>query len=191
MASLICCGITSLDGYINDESGAFDWGMPDEQVHRYVNDVMRSVGTFLYGRRLYEVMAAWEDDEILVGAPDYMVDFAELWRAADKVVYSASMPAPASHNTRLEYPLELESIRRMKADAASDISIGGPTLAADVARAGLVDEWLQLISPVIVGGGTPFYPRGARLELDLVDERRFANGVVALHYKASAGDTAT
>lgn len=184
MASLICFGITSLDGYVNDESGSFDWSRPDEQVHRYVNNVVRSVGTFLYGRRMYEVMRAWDGEEILDGAPDYIREFAELWRATDKVVYSATLPTPTAENTRLEYPLDIDEIRRMKSDAASDISIAGPTIAAEVARAGLVDEWVQLVSPVIVGGGTPFYPAHAHLQLDLVDERRFRNGVVALRYRA-------
>jgi dihydrofolate reductase len=182
MAKLVYSAIASLDGYVADEDGKFDWSMPDEEVHRFVNDLERGVGTYLYGRRLYEVLVAWETME-----PDDPItrDYAEVWRSADKVVYSRTLDAVASERTRIERDFDPEAIRRMKAEAESDLSIGGPELAAQAIAAGLVDEVNLFLSPVVVGGGKRALPAGLRWHLELLDERRFGNGVVHLHYRAS------
>jgi dihydrofolate reductase len=179
MGRLLYSAITSLDGYVADESGRFDWAEPDEEVHAFANDLERPVGTHLYGRRMYEVMVAWEtmDDEHPV-----MRDYAELWRAAAKVVYSRTLDSVASASTQLEREFDPAAVERLKAAADRDISIGGPTLAATALRAGLVDECHLLVSPVVVGGGTRALPDGVRLDLELIDERRFGNGVVYLRY---------
>jgi dihydrofolate reductase len=164
---------------VADEDGKFDWAAPDDEVHAFVNDLERPVGTYLYGRRMYEVMAAWEtiDDPAPV-----MRDYAQIWRAADKVVYSKSLDAVSSARTRLERDFHPEAIRRMKATAPSDISVGGPELAAEAIAAGLVDELHLFLTPVVVGGGKRSLPNNVRLKLELLDERRFGNGVVHLHY---------
>ena len=180
MAKLIYTAITSLDGYVADEHGRWDWSMPDAEVHAFVNDLERPIGTHLYGRRMYEVLVAWEtmDD------PDpRMRDYAEIWRAADKIVYSSSLEAVSSARTRLERRFEPEAVRELKRTAERDLAIGGPHLAAQAFGAGLVDEVHLLMSPVIVGGGTRALPGGVRLDLELVDERRFGNGVVHLHHR--------
>jgi dihydrofolate reductase len=179
MAKLIYSAIASLDGYVADEDGRFDWAAPAEDVHAFVNDLERPVGTYLYGRRMYEVMAAWEtiDDPAPV-----MRDFAEIWRAADKVVYSKTLDAVFTARTRLERDFDPEAVRRLKATAHSDISVGGPELAAQAIAAGLVDELHLFLTPVVVGGGTRGLPNTVRVELELLDERRFGNGVVHLHY---------
>jgi len=179
-ARLIYTAIASLDGYIEDAGGKFDWSMPDQEVHAYVNDLEREVGTHLYGRRLYEVLVAWEtmeDDEPV------MRDYAEIWRAADKVVYSRTLEAPSSARTRIEREFDPDAVRSMKEAADRDISVGGPELAAQALRAGLVDEIRLFLSPVAVGGGKSALPDGLRLGLELVDERRFGNGVVYLRYR--------
>jgi dihydrofolate reductase len=182
MALLRYAGITSLDGYVADAQGSFDWSVPDEEVHRFVNDRQRQIGTYLYGRRLYEVMVAWEtlrtDDE-----PEALRDYAELWRAADKVVYSTGLQDVASARTRIERSFDAAAVRELKATASRDLSVGGPQLAAAALRAGLVDEIEQLVSPVVVGGGKAFLPAGVHLDLELVDQRRFGNGVVHLAYR--------
>ena len=180
MAKLIYSAIASLDGYVADADGAFDWSAPDEEVHAFVNDLEREVGTHLYGRRMYEVMVAWEtiDDESPVAR-----DFAELWRAADKIVYSRTLEAVASARTRIERAFEPEAIGRMKASAARDIGVGGSELAGQALKAGLVDELHLFLTPFVVGGGKPALPDHLRLELELLDERRFANGTVHLHYR--------
>jgi dihydrofolate reductase len=180
MAKLVYSAIASLDGYVADEDGKFDWSMPDEEVHAFVNDLERHVGTYLYGRRLYEVLVAWETLE-----PDDPItrDYAEIWRAADKVVYSRSLDTVSSERTRIEREFDPAAVRRMKSAADRDISIGGAELAGQAIKAGLVDECHLLLSPVIVGGGTKALPDGARLQLELLDERRFGNGVVHLHYR--------
>jgi dihydrofolate reductase len=184
MARLIYSAITSLDGYINDASGNFDWSAPDEEVHAAVNDHERTIGTYLFGRRLYEVMVAWEtmpvDDE-----PDVMRDFAQIWRAADKVVYSTTLEAVGSARTRIERSFDPEAVREMKATLGRDLGVGGAHLAAQALAAGLVEEVHLFISPVVVGGGTAALPGDVRLELELVDERRFGNGVVHLHYRVT------
>jgi dihydrofolate reductase len=182
VARLRYTAITSLDGYVADADGRFDWSAPDEEVHAFVNDLERPVGTYLCGRRLYEVMVAWETMD-LAGEPEVMRDYAQLWRAADKVVYSTTLEAASSARTRIEREFDPGAIRRMKATVERDISVGGPGLAAHALRAGLVDEVCQFVSPVVVGGGTPFLPDGIRLRLQLLDERRFGNGVVFLRYR--------
>jgi dihydrofolate reductase len=187
MAKLIYTAITSLDGYVADADGNFDWAMPSDEVHAFVNDLERPVGTYLYGRRLYEVMVAWETMPNLVAEPAVIQDYAEIWQAADKIVYSATLEATSSARTRIERAFDPEAVRRMKASAPSDISLGGPTLAATAIRAGLVDEYHLFLHPIVVGGGTKALPDHVRVTLELVDERRFGSGVVYLHHRAKAG----
>jgi dihydrofolate reductase len=182
MAELIYSAIASLDGYVADADGGFGWAEPDEEVHAFVNDLLRPVGTYLYGRRMYEVMVAWET----MGGPELPPpyrDFAEIWRAADKVVYSRSLAAPSGARTRIERDFSVEAVRDMKASAERDLAIAGPELAAQAIAAGLVDEWQLFLAPAIVGGGTPSLPDGVRLSLELVEERRFASGMVFLRYR--------
>jgi dihydrofolate reductase len=183
MAKLVYTAIASLDGYIEDESGNFDWSMPDEEVHAFVNDLEREIGTHLYGRRMYEVLAVWET---LQSDEPVMRDYAEIWRSADKVVYSRTLDAVASARTRIEREFDPEAVRAMKAATDRDLSVGGPELAAEAIRAGLVDEINLLLSPVIVGGGKNALPDRARLDLELLDERRFGNGVVYVRYALSS-----
>jgi dihydrofolate reductase len=182
MANLVYSAIASLDGYVADANGNFDWAAPDEEVHAFVNDLERPVGTYLYGRRMYEVMAVWQtlslDDE-----PAVMRDFAELWRAADKIVYSRTLDEVTTPKTRLERDFDPEAVRRLKDTAASDLGVGGPGLAAEALAAGLVDEIGLFLTPVIVGGGTRALPDGVRLDLELLEERRFASGVVYIRYR--------
>ncbi|MBJ8345451.1 dihydrofolate reductase family protein [Antrihabitans sp. YC2-6] len=182
MGKLTAMGITSLDGYIADSSGNFDWSAPDEEVHGFVNDTVRSTGTYLLGRRTYETLTYWEtaDDP---GEPAVHRDFAKIWHAADKIVYSTTLPEVTTARTRLERSFDPEAIRALKEAAVQDISIDGPNLAAQAARAGLIDEYHQFISPVMVGGGTRYLPDGQRRQLELLDQRRFGNGVVYLHYR--------
>lgn len=187
VARLIHSAITSLDGYVADESGNFDWAAPDEAVHRFVNELERSVGTYLYGRRMYEVMAVWQTLDANPQSAEYERDYARLWQAAEKVVYSTSLAEPLTPRTRIEREFDAESVRRMKAESASDISISGPTLAAHAVRAGLIDEIQMFIAPVVIGGGLRFLPEGSRLGLKLLDEHRFSNGVVYLRYDVRSG----
>jgi dihydrofolate reductase len=181
MAKLIYSAIASLDGYVADEHGNFDWAAPDEEVHAFINDLERPIGTHLFGRRMYEVMAAWEtlDDPAPV-----MRDFAELWRSADKVVYSKTLDAVATARTRIERDFDPAAVQGLKAQSVRDLSVGGPDLGAQALAAGLVDECHLFLAPVLVGGGKPAFPAGLRLKLELLDERRFGNGVVHLHYRA-------
>ncbi len=181
MGKLIYSAIASLDGYVADEHGEFDWAAPGEEVHAFVNELERPVGTYLYGRRMYEVMMAWEtiDDP----APQ-MRDFAEIWRAADKIVYSTTLEDVSSARTRIEREFDPEAVRELKAAAERDLTVGGPGLAGEAIRAGLVDEYQLFLNPVIVGGGTRALPDRVRLELELLDERRFASGVTYLRYGA-------
>jgi dihydrofolate reductase len=185
MARLIYAAITSLDGYVADEDGKFGWSVPDEEVHAFVNDLERPIGTYLYGRRMYDTMVAWETMDIS-GEPPVMRDYAALWRATDKIVYSRTLPSVASERTRIERDFDPEAVRRLKAEAERDISVGGPGLAGEALRAGLVDECHLFLSPVLVGGGTRALPDGVRLPLELLGERRFANGVVHLHYRVAS-----
>ena len=182
MATLIYSTITSLDGYVADENGNFDWAAPDEEVHTLVNDLERSVHAYLYGRRMYEVMVAWETMNT-TDEPPFIRDFAEIWRAADKIVYSKTLERDSSARTRIEQDFDPEAVRQMKAPAGRDISVGGPDLAAQAIEAGLVDECQMFVAPIVVGGGKPSLPNGVRLKLDLLNERRFGNGTVHLHYR--------
>jgi dihydrofolate reductase len=186
MARLIYAAIASLDGYVADEQGNFDLLAPDEEVHAFVNDLERPVGTHLYGRRMYDVMVWWETMET-AGEPDVMRDFAELWWAADKIVYSRTLEAVASERTRIEREFEPETVREMKAMTERDISVGGPELAGQALAAGLVDECHLFLVPLLMGGGTRALPDGLRLQLELLDERRFGSGVVHLHYRVASG----
>jgi dihydrofolate reductase len=184
MAKLIYSAITSLDGYVADEDGSFDWSAPDEEVHRFINDLERPVGTYLYGRRMYEVMVYWEPPQTFADEPPAIQDYAEIWRAADKIVYSKTLESVSSARTRIERDFDPEAVRQMKAAAGRDISVGGADLAAQAFRAGLVDECHFFLSPIAVGGGKRALPDGLRLEFELLDERRFTGGVVHLHYAA-------
>jgi dihydrofolate reductase len=183
MAKLIYSAITSLDGYVADQDGNFDWAEPDEEVHRFVNDLERPVGTYLYGRRMYDVMVYWETAHTLAGQPPVVQDFAEIWQAADKIVYSKTLDAVSSARTRIERDFDPEAVRQMKASAGRDITVGGPDLAAQAIKAGLVDELHLFLTPVVVGGGKQSIPDDVRLKLELLDERRFGNDVVYLHYR--------
>jgi dihydrofolate reductase len=187
MAKLIYSAIASLDGYVADADGNFEWGAPDEEVHAFVNDLERPIGTYLYGRRMYEVLAAWESDDILAGDPPPSIrDYAAIWRAANKIVYSTTLQTVSSAKTRIERTFDVDEIRRIKASTGSDLSVGGPGLAGQALGAGLVDECHLIVAPVVVGGGTRALPADVRLTLELLDERRFANGMVHLHYRVMA-----
>jgi dihydrofolate reductase len=183
MAKLIYSGIMSLDGYIADQAGKFDWSVPDEEVHTVINDLTRSVGTFLLGRRMYEVLVAWENLYV-ADQPPAIKDFAEIWRTTDKVVYSTTLPTVSSARTRIETVFDPAAVRRMKAAAERDIGVAGPNLAARAIRAGLVDEYHLFVNPIAVGGGTPYLPHDTRIQLELLDERRFSSGVVFLRYRS-------
>jgi dihydrofolate reductase len=183
---LVYAAIASLDGYVADETGNFDWAAPDEELHAFVNDLERPFGTYLYGRRMYEVMQYWETASTSPEEPAVMRDFAELWRAADKIVYSRTLDAVSTARTRLERAFDPEAVRRLKESATSDVTIGGPHLAAQALEAGLVDEIHLFLHPVIVGGGNAALPDGVRVQLELVAERRFQSGVVHLHYRVAS-----
>jgi len=185
VAKLIYMAIASLDGYVTDEDGNFEWAKPDEEVHAFVNDLERPIGTHLYGRRLYEVMTGWETMHTLPDQTPQTLDFAAIWQAAEKVVYSRTLETVSSARTRIERDFAPDAVRQMKAEADRDISIGGATLAGEAIRAGLVDELHLMVNPIVVGGGTPSLPDGVRWELELLDERRVANGVVYLRYRTS------
>jgi dihydrofolate reductase len=182
MAKLRYTAITSLDGYVADTAGNFDWAAPDEEVHAAVNELERPVGTYLYGRRMYEVMAFWETAHKLPDQSAPVREYAEIWQAADKVVYSSTLDAVSTARTTLEASFVPADVQRMKEGAASDISIAGPTLAGHALRAGLVDECHFFLNPVVVGGGTPSLPDNVFLRLELRDDQRFTNGVVYVHY---------
>jgi dihydrofolate reductase len=183
MSRLIYTTIASLDGYVEDAQGGFGWAAPDEEVHAFVNDLERPVGTHLYGRRMYEVMAWWETE----GDDDAVTrDFAAIWRAADKVVYSRTLQATTTDRTRIERDFEPAAVKRLKETAASDVSIGGAELAGRAIAAGLVDAIHLVLAPVLVGGGKPALPEGVRVDLELIDERRFESGFVHLGYRVRA-----
>jgi dihydrofolate reductase len=183
MAKLIYAANVSLDGYIEDAHGRFEWTAPNDEVFTFITELVRPVGTYLYGRRLYETMAVWETQPALAAQSELMADFANVWQAADKIVYSTTQPAVSTANTRLERRFDAASVRDMKASAASDFIVGGSTLAAHAFNAGLVDECQLFIYPVLVGKGKPAFPTDTPIQLDLLEEHRFANGVVNLHYR--------
>lgn len=186
MAKLIYSSITSLDGYVADEDGNFDWAAPDEEVHAFVNDLERSVGTYLYGRRMYDVMSAWESMPV-TEQPAAVQDYAGIWREADKVVYSTTLETVSTARTRIERTFDAEAVRLMKASVERDISVGGPELAGHALRAKLVDELHLFVAPAVVGGGHRGIPDDVHLALELLDHRRFDNGVVHLHYRVADG----
>ena len=183
MAELVCLTLCSLDGYVVDEQGSFDWAAPSEEVHALVNDLQRPVGTFLIGRRMYEVLVAWETMDATDGSAAIR-DFAGIWHAADKIVYSSTLEGVSSARTTIERRFDPDAVRALKASSDRDLGIGGPGLAAHAIRAGLVDEYQLFVVPTVVGGGTRFFPDGIRLDLDLVDQRRFDDGTVHLRYRA-------
>jgi len=183
VAKLIYSAIASLDGYIADEDGNFDWAVPDEEVHAFVNDLARPLGTYLYGRRMYEMMVGWETDPTLAEQSPLMRDFAEIWQAAEKVVYSKTLEAVSTASTRIERDFDPEAVRQVKASAGRDVVVGGAELAAQAFRAGLVDECHLFVAPIVVGGGKRSLPDNARVKLELLGERRFGNGMVYLHYR--------
>jgi dihydrofolate reductase len=183
MAKLIYAANVSLDGYIEDANGRFEWTAPNDEVFTFITDIVRPVGTYLYGRGMYETMAVWETDPTLAAQSELMADFANVWRAADKIVYSTRLTVVSTINTRLERRFDPDSIREMKSSAASDLTVGGSTLAGHAFNAGLVDECQLFIYPVLVGKGKPAFPSDARVQLDLLEEHRFGDGVVNLRYR--------
>jgi len=182
MGKLIYSAIASLDGYVEDERGAFDWAAPDDEVFAFVNDLERPIGTYLYGRRMYETMVFWETASTGDAQPAVVRDFAEIWRAAEKIVYSRTLHAPASARTRLEHDFDPAAITRLKQSAARDITVGGAALAGQAIAAGLLDECHLLLTPIVVGGGKRALPVKVPVQLELLAERRFRSGVVHLHY---------
>jgi dihydrofolate reductase len=185
MAKLIYSAITSLDGYVADKQGNFDWAAPSEEVHAFANQLERSIGTHLFGRRMYETMVYWETAHTRPDSSPVELDFAEVWQAADKVVYSRTMTDVSSARTRIEREFDPDSVRELKQSAGRDLSVGGAELAAQAIKAGLVDEYHLFVNPVAVGGGTSALPDDIRLDLELLDEHRFASGVVHLHYRSA------
>jgi dihydrofolate reductase len=183
MAKLIYVSNVSLDGYIEDEHGSFDWTAPDDELFAFITDLVRPVGTYLYGRRMYDTMSVWETDPALAAQSELMADFANVWQAASKVVYSTTLGAVSTAKTRLERNFDPASVRDMKASATSDLTVGGAHLAAHALKAGLVDECHLFIRPVLVGGGKPALPSDTRADLELLDDRRLSNGVVYLRYR--------
>ena len=183
MAKLIYSAITSLDGYVADVNGNFDWAVPDEEVHTFINDLAQLVGTYLYGRRLYEVMVGWETDPALAEQSPLMRDFAEIWQAADKIVYSKTLEAVSTASTRIERDFDPEAVRQVKASAGRDVVVGGAELAAHAFGARLVDECHLFLAPIVIGGGKRALPESVRVGLELLDERRFGNGMVYLRYR--------
>jgi dihydrofolate reductase len=186
MGKLIYAAIASLDGYVEDEEGKFDWAVPDEEVHAFVNDLERGIGTYLYGRRMYETMVFWETAGDKADEPPVFQDYAGIWRDAEKVVYSRTLGTMSSARTRIEPDFDADAVRHLKESSVTDLSVGGAELAAQAFGAGLVDECHLFLFPIIVGGGKRALPDNALVKLELLDERRFANGVVHLHYRVGA-----
>ncbi|HEY5977079.1 MAG TPA: dihydrofolate reductase family protein [Solirubrobacterales bacterium] len=184
MAKLIYAAIASLDLYVEDEDGGFGWAKPGEELHAFVNDLERQLGTYLYGRRMYETMVAWETIDDVPDQPAVIRDYAEVWRAAEKVVYSGTLEEAASARTRIEREFDPVAVKQLVESAERDVGVGGPGLAASALEAGLVDEVHLFLHPVVIGGGKPALPKGQRLELELVGQGRFDDGVVHLHYRA-------
>jgi dihydrofolate reductase len=184
MTKLIYSAIASLDGYVEDATGDFGWAAPDDELHAFVNDLERPIGTYLYGRRMYETMVFWETAST-VDQPAVFRDFAEIWRAAEKIVYSRTLQATSSANTRIERDFDIDTIRRYKEASGPDIAIGGAQLAGQALKAGLVDECHLFLTSIVVGAGKPALPENVRTPLELLGERRFGSGVVHLHYRVS------
>jgi dihydrofolate reductase len=186
MARLIYFTPTSLDGFIAGDGDNLDWSVPDEEVFAFINDLVRPIGTYLYGRRTYETMAVWETPDAIPGVTPAMLDFARIWQAADKIVYSRSLETVTTPKTHLERDFDPQAIRDLKAQLSRDVSVGGPALATHAIRSGLVDEYHLLVAPVLLGGGKRVLPNGVSVRLDLLDERRFANGMVYVRYSTQA-----
>jgi dihydrofolate reductase len=184
MAKLIYVTPASLDGYIADETGDFDWAAPDEEVHAFINDLLRPIGTYLYGRKMYQTMAVWETPDVIPDRTPAILDFARIWQAADKIVYSKSLETVSTSKTRLDREFDPQVVRGLKSQSHHDVTVGGPTLAAHAIRAGLVDEYHLFVAPVILGGGKPVLPGDMRVTLKLLHERGFDNGMVYLRYRA-------
>lgn len=182
MGKLIYSMTTSVDGFVSAPNGNFGWGAPEEEVHEFVNEQFRSIGTNLFGRRMYETMVYWETAHTEPEQPPFMLDYARLWQATDKIVYSTTLNDVASARTRIERTFDPDAVRELKAATDLDITVAGPQLAAQAIRAGLVDEYQLFVASVIVGGGNSFFPDDVRVDLELWDERRFGNGVVYLRY---------
>jgi dihydrofolate reductase len=183
MAKLISIANVSLDGYIEDRQGVFEWTAPNDEVFTFITDLVRPVGTFLYGRRMYETMAVWESDASLAAQSELMADFSNVWQAADKIVYSTTLRAVSTSRTQLEHRFDPDAVRQLKASATSDVTIGGPGLTAHAFDAGLVDEYHVLVYPLLVGGGKPAFSGAGLVPLELLEERRFSNGVEYLRYR--------
>ncbi|MEU5726453.1 dihydrofolate reductase family protein [Micromonospora sp. NPDC047738] len=182
MGKLIYSMITSVDGYVSDRDGNFGWGAPEAESHEFINSISEGVGTYLYGRRMYETMVYWETAHTLPDQPPYILDYARVWQAADKVVYSTTLDGVTTGRTRLERTFDPEAVRRLKAESDRDLTVDGPTLAAHAIRAGLVDEYQLIVGPAVAGGGHRFFPGDVPADLDLLDHRVFKNGVVYLRY---------
>lgn len=182
MARLIYSMITSLDGYVADAAGDFDWGEPDMEAHTFMNERQRQIGTHLYGRRMYDVLRAWDDPQWLTGQPAHLRDFAVTWQAAEKIVYSTTLPEVSGTNTRLERTFEPDTVRQLKASSDRDLVVAGPGLASHALRAGLVDELQLYVAAVVIGGGLPALPGGHRSDLRLLEEQQVGNGMVFLRY---------
>lgn len=187
MASLIYSAIASLDGYVEDVHGQFDWAAPDEEVHSFVNDLERPIGTYLYGRRMYETMVSWEAAPLDESVPVAVRDFTRMWQAAEKVVYSRTLQSASSARTRIERSFDAEAIRRLKVTTSNDLTVGGADLARQAIKAELVDELQLFVVPVVVGGGKAWLPKNLHLNLELLDARHFASGVVFLRYRPQLG----
>jgi len=186
MAKLIYFTPTSLDGYIADETGNPDWSAPDEEGFAFISDLLRPIGMYLYGRKMFETMAIWETPDVIPGRTPAMLDFARIWQAADKMVYSKSLETIATAKTRLEREFDPQAVREFKTRLPHDVSVGGPTLAGHAIRSGLVDEYHLLVVATVLGEGIRVLPSNVGIKLDLLDERRFANGMVYLRYHARA-----
>ncbi|MEU4567451.1 dihydrofolate reductase family protein [Micromonospora sp. NPDC023956] len=182
MGKLIYSMNTSLDGYVSDPDGNFGWGFPDQESHEFIGELSRSFGTYLYGRRMYETMVYWETAHTLPDAPPFVVEYARVWQATDKIVYSTTLNEATSARTRIERTFDPDAVRALKAESDLDLTVDGPNLAAQAIRAGLVDEFQVFVGPIVVGGGNPFFPP-VRVDLELLDKRRFGNGVVYLRYR--------
>ncbi len=183
MAKLIYVTTASLDGYVTDKEGRFDWAFPDEEVHSFVNDILRPVGTYLFGRRMYETMAVWDLLSTQPDQPPFVLDFANIWAVTDKIVFSKTLEKVSSPRARIERRFDPDAVRRLKAESGHDMTVGGPGLAGQAIKAGLVDEYHVITVPILVGGGLRSFSEGVLVGLDLVGERRFGNGMVYLHYR--------
>jgi dihydrofolate reductase len=186
MAKLIYAMPTSLDGYVEDQTGTFDWATPDEQGFAFINDLERPIGTYLYGRKMYETLAIWQTPDMIPDRTPAMLEFARIWQAADKIVYSKSRETVSTPKTRLEREFDPQTVRDLKAQLPHDVSVGGPTLAAQAIRSGLVDQYQLLVVPIMLGGGKRVLPSNVRVKLNLLEERRFANGMIYLRYHTRA-----